>query len=168
MLAGLAVDLSDEFSVLEPLQRRGGSVPLTVDRHGADLAAALDGPTRIVGHSWGAMLGLNLAASHPELVDRLALVGCGTYDEASRAEHDRLMAERLGGEGRARKAQLKAQYARASAAERDVILADRGRQSAVAQSYELLSGALDPVDTDLPLDAQGHDETWDDAMRRQR
>jgi pimeloyl-ACP methyl ester carboxylesterase len=167
MLGRLAIDLSGDFRVSEPLQRRGGSVPLTVDLHVTDLAAVLEGPTRVVGHSWGAMLGLNLAAAHPELVERLALVGCGTYDRASRAEHDRLMAQRLGAEGRARKEQLKAAAFGATADERDLLLAERGRQSAIAQSYELLPDALDPAPTDLPLDAKGHDETWDDAMRRQ-
>jgi pimeloyl-ACP methyl ester carboxylesterase len=38
----------------------------------------------LVGHSWGAMLALCYAAEHP--VERVVLVGCGTFDEASRAE----------------------------------------------------------------------------------
>lgn len=165
-VARLAVDLSPRFRVLEPRQRRRGDAPLTVESHVADLAAILDRPARIVGHSWGAMLGLCFAATHPGLVERLALVGCGTFDDASRAAHDQAMAERLGPEGAARKAALK--HAMADADERDRLLAERGRQSLVAQSVDLLPDALDPAATDLPLDAVGHEETWNDVLRRQR
>lgn len=172
-LASLAIELADEFRVLEPLQRRSGPVPLTVDRHVADLASVLDdpeldAPVRVVGHSWGAMLALNLAAAHPALVDRVVLVGCGTFDEDARALHDRAMTDRLGSEGRREKERLKAAMAGASDDERDQLLAERGRQSAIAQSYELLPDALDAAPTDLPLDARGHEETWNDVLRRQR
>ena len=36
-MAPLAVQLSDEFDVIEPLQRGGGALPLTVAVHVADL-----------------------------------------------------------------------------------------------------------------------------------
>jgi pimeloyl-ACP methyl ester carboxylesterase len=83
----LATDLSDEFRVLEPWQRRSGEVALTVDRHVADLAAVLPEPAVVIGSSWGAMLGLSFAVAHPDLVHAVVLVGCGTYDEASRAAY---------------------------------------------------------------------------------
>ena len=56
---GVAEGLSDEFRVLEPLQRRhsGGSV-LSVEGHVEDLAEVMPGPAAIVGHSWDAMLAL--------------------------------------------------------------------------------------------------------------
>jgi pimeloyl-ACP methyl ester carboxylesterase len=66
--AGLARALADEFSVLEPLQRRSGMVPLTVSQHVEDLAAIAPTGSAIVGHSWGAMLGLSFAACFPDRV----------------------------------------------------------------------------------------------------
>ena len=73
------------YRVLEPLQRRSGGPSLTVARHVADLDEVLSPGVALVGWSWGAMLGLSFAAAHPERVRCLALVGCGTYDECSRA-----------------------------------------------------------------------------------
>src|SRR5690349_10165009 len=68
-VAGLAVPLADEFRVLEPMQRRtNGATMLTVADHVEDLAGVLEGPTLIVGWSWGAMLALSFAVAHPELV----------------------------------------------------------------------------------------------------
>ena len=72
-VAGLARDLSEFATILEPLQRRSGQIPLTVAQHVADLAEVLPEPVIIVGWSWGAMLGLSFAATHPDLVRSLAL-----------------------------------------------------------------------------------------------
>jgi pimeloyl-ACP methyl ester carboxylesterase len=88
-VAGLATGLAGDFEVWEPLQRRSGEVELTVDRHVDDLHDVAPHPVLIVGHSWGAMLGLSYAARYPELVRALTLVGCGTYTQASRDEYER-------------------------------------------------------------------------------
>ena len=118
-IAGLALGLAGDFEVWEPFQRGSGEVDLTVDRHVADLHEVAPKPATIVGHSWGAMLGLSYAARYPEEVRALVLVGCGTYNEASRAEYLR---------------------------RRD---------------------ASDPQAQRVPDDATGHEETWQDALRRQ-
>ena len=83
--AGLARGLSSDFFVLEPFQRSSGTVPLTVAQHVNDLASIAPEPCAIVGHSWGAMLGLSFTARYPNRVTRLTLVGCGTYNEECRA-----------------------------------------------------------------------------------
>jgi pimeloyl-ACP methyl ester carboxylesterase len=88
-VADLALGLAGDFEVWEPLQRRSGEVALTVDRHVTDLRDVAPDVTSIVGHSWGAMLGLSYAARYPDGVRALALVGCGTYDQATRAEYAR-------------------------------------------------------------------------------
>src|SRR5437870_1846151 len=93
-VSALASALADGFRVLEPFQRRSGEVPLTVAQHVADLAAAVDAPATVIGWSWGAMLGLAFAAAHPELVRALVLIGCATFDAASRALYDAAIHER--------------------------------------------------------------------------
>ena len=80
-MAPVARELHD---ALEPHQRRSAGEPLTVAIHVADLHDLVDEPPTLVGHSWGAMLALCYAAEHP--VDRLVLIGCGTFDETARAE----------------------------------------------------------------------------------
>lgn len=163
--AGLAAALAPEFEAWEPLQRRGGEVELTVDRHVADLRAVAPDAATIVGHSWGAMLGLSYAARHPTAVRALALVGCGTYDERSRAEYERRFEARLDDEGRARRSELATLTARARTdAERDRVLALRGDLAAEVQSVDLLPESESAA---LPADAAGHEETWRDVLRRQ-
>jgi pimeloyl-ACP methyl ester carboxylesterase len=164
---GLAAPLGDEFRVLEPLQRRAdGVTPLTVARHVDDLAAVLDEPALVVGWSWGAMLGLSFTVAHPELVRALVLVGCGTYDEASRAEYHRISVANLGADGPAMKAELVARLAAATTDEaRDAIVAERGARADRAQAYDLLPD--DPEEPPTRVDARGHEETWADVMRLQ-
>ena len=71
-----------------PHQRGSSDRPLSVAIHVQDLheiiEAECDAPPVLVGHSWGAMLALAYAAEHPEATAGLALIGCGTFTEASR------------------------------------------------------------------------------------
>ncbi|MBP1633215.1 MAG: hypothetical protein H6Q11_1503 [Acidobacteria bacterium] len=153
------------FTVLEPLQRRWGGVPLTVARHVADLAAVLPPGAALVGWSWGAMLALSFAAAHPGRARSLALVGCGTYDEASRAALGEALDARLGEDGRRRAEALKGALEAASS--------ERERDRALGQLGQLV-GAAEACDP-LPFgegetwwfDARGHEETWADVLRLQ-
>lgn len=45
-------------------------------------------------HSWGATPALCYAAAHPNTVGPIALVGCGTFDAASRARMKEILQER--------------------------------------------------------------------------
>lgn len=96
----LAEGLADRFRVLEPWQRGSGSETLSVASHIADLheliRARCDGPVAIVGESWGAMLTLAFAAAHPDVAAALVLVGCGTFDPATRGVMRAKIAERSG------------------------------------------------------------------------
>ena len=155
--AGLARALAGPFRVLEPLQRRSGGAPLTVARHVADLAevvARCPTPPALVGHSWGAMLALVFAAAHPARVRAVALVGCGTFDAASRAELARRIEARLDGATRARMAALDPR--------RDADLAAWGALLGAATGVDLL-----PEEAPARCDARGHRESWGDMLRLQ-
>ena len=78
--------LADDFTVLAPdLPGHGESAnPMGDYSHGAfasglrDLLATLDiGPVTVIGHSLGGGVAMQLAYQHPELVDRLVLIGSG-------------------------------------------------------------------------------------------
>ena len=88
--APIARRLSALFRTIEPYQRGSGNETLTVSRHVEDLHQLIqsmqnDSKPSIVGESWGAMLALAYASAYPDTTDALVLVGCGTFDKASRA-----------------------------------------------------------------------------------
>src|SRR5262245_9578129 len=150
--------------MLEPLQRRSGAVPLTVAQHVDDLARVLPCRMPIVGWSWGAMLALSFAVDHPDLVQSLVLIGCGTYDPSARAMFASAMSRRLGADGRRRMAELRLAFEAArDPSTRDDLLAQRGALSTQAQSVALIEANT----SDLAADARGHEETWNDVLRRQ-
>jgi pimeloyl-ACP methyl ester carboxylesterase len=161
--ASLARDLAADFMVLEPRQRHSGGPRLTVARHVEDLAAVLPPGAALVGWSWGAMLALSFAGRHPGKVRSVALVGCGTYDAPTRDVYERVLAARLGEEGRRRVAELRRRLTAAVGAEGDRLLAALGRLLGEAQSCEPLSPTGDPV----VVDRRGHEETWADVLRLQ-
>lgn len=162
--APLARGLADRFRVLEPWQRGAGEIPLAVARHVADLDRAIRThcpaePPALVGESWGAMLALAFAAEHPETVSAVALVGCGTFDAASRARMHEILDERTDEALRRRLTKLR----------RNIADPDRRLREQFRLIQPLYS--RDPVDASPDLfrhfDARAHRETWDDFLRLQ-
>lgn len=135
--------------MLEPLQRRSGAEVLTVETHVEDLAHVTPQRMLWVGHSRGAMLALSFATAHPELVQAVMIVGCGTYDEATR----RIYRDRFDAllTARGLLAKLGALHARELAAlddaTRDRLLLEQGRIASDAETYELCEPNEDVEDT---------------------
>jgi pimeloyl-ACP methyl ester carboxylesterase len=166
--APLARLLAPHFSVLEPLQRRSGQVALTVSLHVEDLAAIAPQPALLIGWSWGAMLGLSFAARYPDRVSGLVLVGCGTYDEASRTLYQRALERLLGEPGLRELAELRQQLAaEMDPARRDALRGQLGALSMRAQSFEPIAEGA-PDGERLAVDDQGNQETWQDVLSLQR
>ncbi len=165
--AGLARRLGRDFIVVEPLQRRSGRVQLTVARHVEDLAEIAPNPAVLIGHSWGAMLGLSYAARFPEKVSSLVLIGCGTYDASSRLLLRLSLERRLGEAGALQLRNLQERCSsEESAAVRDALLGEIGTAVMCAESYELID-EQEP-EMIMPADAAGNLETWGDVLRLQR
>jgi pimeloyl-ACP methyl ester carboxylesterase len=78
-MAPVAHRLSGKRGVLEPLQT-ATSVDAMVDELRNTLVEHGSPPATLIGSSWGAMLAFLLAGRHPELVQRLVLVGSGAFD----------------------------------------------------------------------------------------
>jgi pimeloyl-ACP methyl ester carboxylesterase len=162
-------------TVLEPQQRRSGSVPVTVQQHIDDHVAALPPGITLVGWSWGAMLALSYTAQHPHRVAKLVLVGCGTYDEAGRIAYRQAMTERMGTLQRAELESLQRRFGEVGPDGRNRIIESIGRLSNRAQAVDEYpespcpdaGSALDPL-TETPPDALGYEQTWKDVLARQR
>jgi pimeloyl-ACP methyl ester carboxylesterase len=161
-MSAVAAGLADAYRVLEPFQRRSGGAPLTVARHVEDLHGVVSGcrPDRpvLVGHSWGAMLALAYGAAHPGCTAGIVLVGCGTFDRASRERMRATVEGRLREDQRARLAAVPAQ------------LPDPDRQLAAIGDLLLPVYSHDVSATSLGVercDGHGHDEAWGDMVRLQ-
>jgi pimeloyl-ACP methyl ester carboxylesterase len=163
-MAAVARGLADAFRVLEPFQRGSGGEPLTVAWHVADLHELIQercAGTRpaIVGSSWGAMLALAYAAAHPDAAGPLVLIGCGTFDLASRARMQEILATRMTDEMKQRMEQIASQHADANEAFQAV------------GNFLLPVYSFDPATTDLelePCDVQAYEESWSDMVRLQQ
>lgn len=162
-LAPVARELADSFRVLEPFQRGSDVEPLTVARHVEDLHDLLASrgdpePPAVIGHSWGAMLALAHAAEYPEDLRSLVLIGCGTFDEASRRRLTETRDARMGVDLRRRIEQLHLEVP-----DPDERLRMTGELILPAYSFDLASRELE-LDA---CDARAHHESWDDMMRLQ-
>ncbi|MCP4958018.1 MAG: alpha/beta hydrolase [Actinomycetia bacterium] len=162
---GLAELLSNNFRVVEPIQRASGSVRLTVDQHVRDLADVLESPATLVGWSWGAMLALSAAASRPELISGVVVIGCGTYDNNSRSIYNRALAGRLSPSHTDQLARL-TRIAENASRGRDA------RNRAFAKCAQIIEECQSKVSAKyyMPIevaDKDGFDETWADVLRLQ-
>lgn len=158
----LAKELGRYCRVVEPFQREAGEVKLTVDGHVEDLYDLIkvkceaEKPT-LVGHSWGAMLALAYAARYGDSVKRLILVGCGTFDEASRSEL-RVRLEKL--MTKEKQKELREIEAIANVDERKKRSADFHDG---LYAYEMIEGDRAAVRFDL----ESHTQSWNDMLRQQ-
>ena len=161
--APIAEGLSDDFRVFEPWQRGSSEKPLTVAIHIEDLdrlvnSQCADEKPVIVGESWGAMLALAYAAEHSERIGPIVLIGCGTFDEISRAEAVKVRDHRI------------RDYIEEHPEYRsdlDLSLGERiMKWHGITDVYELDPGIIvNPVAE--PLDMKAHTETWNDMLHCQ-
>jgi len=159
----VAEQLATQFRVIEPFQRGSSAEELTVARHVRDLQDVIEkhcGTNKplVVGHSWGAMLALAWAAEHSDAAKAIVLVGCGTFDTASRQQMETIREKRMDANFHQRTAQLDRKYP-----DPDVRLAVLGSMYQQLDSVDLIE-----VKNDLhQCDAAAHEQTWADMIRLQ-
>jgi len=93
-MAPVARELSAEWGVVEPLQA-ADSLQRQVEELRAILVDNASLPVVLVGSSWGAMLGFILSARHPELVQKLVMVGCPVFEARYAAQMQAIRFSRL-------------------------------------------------------------------------
>ena len=164
-MAPVAKRLSERFHVIEPFQRKGNpEQPSTVARHIADLNDIIDtycadGKPILVGHSWGAMLALAYTAAYPDNAASIVLIGCGTFDAASREQMNAIRRQRM-----TRHIFQRLQKRIESVDDPNERLKLQGKMMMQVDSYDLAH-----VDDEVVYyDALGHEQTWRDMMRLQR
>lgn len=160
----IARGLAGSFRVYEPWQRGSGAGRLTVHRHIEDLEAVVrwacaDASPVLVGESWGAMLVLAYAAAFPQRNCPLVLVGCGTFDEASRRCMQQTVASRLTPDMQRRLALIEQEGEESC----DRLMRQYAVVRAVYDLDPVVSG-VDPRDQVQPFDEAAHRQTWDDML----
>jgi pimeloyl-ACP methyl ester carboxylesterase len=188
--AGLAKGLADSFHVLEPWQRGSGDEPLTVATHVEDLhrliASEVEGALTppgsakkaessrfkprpaLVGESWGAMLALAYAAAHPDSAGPIVLVGCGTFDKASRARLEATLEERTDEETRRGIECLAERYP--DPGERFVKMHELTEPLyafAADASLQRAAGSADNAAQPPFFDFRAYEQTWSDMLQLQ-
>jgi pimeloyl-ACP methyl ester carboxylesterase len=79
-MAAVAEELCSDRGILEPLQTEK-SLQRQVEELKSQLQEHANLPVTLIGFSWGAWLSLILAASYPDFVNRLILIGCGPLEQ---------------------------------------------------------------------------------------
>lgn len=76
----VAAELGKDCGVLEPLQT-ADTVEGQVEELATVIRSVSEPPVVLLGHSWGAWLGLLLASAFPDLVRKLILISSGVFEE---------------------------------------------------------------------------------------
>ena len=162
-MGGLAQELSKEFYVIEPWQRISGDIQVNVKQHIEDLHRLVlqhlaNGKPALIGHSWGAMLALAFTSAHPETVNAVVLIGCGTFDTESRTRFKEIIEERKEPDFDQKIQQIAEKYA--------------DQSERMKEQYELISKTYDydhikSDTTDVEMfDFPAHKATWDDMVQQ--
>jgi pimeloyl-ACP methyl ester carboxylesterase len=162
--------LAERFTVVRPDMEGSGRSPVTstptIASFADDLADLLPqlgaGPARVVGHSMATITVRLLAATRPDLVSHLALLGAvpaplpeagqqGQHDRAAKARAGEMPAIADAVMGNATAEATRRDHPGTAAAVRELVL--RQDPEGYARSCEALAGAPDPgpVDPELPL-----------------
>jgi pimeloyl-ACP methyl ester carboxylesterase len=93
-MAPVARRLAQKYGVLEPLQS-ANSVQGQIAELKTQIGSCTNQPVTLIGSSWGAVLSLLFTARHQETVNRLILIGCGTFSKEDSAKVESIRNQRL-------------------------------------------------------------------------
>ncbi len=162
----VARGLEYAFRVFEPWQRGSGGISLSVARHVQDLhdvrhsCCPAERPA-LVGESWGAMLALAYAAEYPDEAGPIALIGCGTFDAASRSQMQMNLEERIDDQLRQHLDALDSEFP-----DPEDRLREKYRLTERLYHYAPVDDGHDSEEK-RPFDLSAHRETWADMVRLQ-
>lgn len=160
-LAGMARELSNFCGVAEPIQTQYRIDDLVEELH-LQLLSIGQEPVALIGHSWGAWLGILFAARHPQQVEKLILVDSGPL-EASYAPlimENRL--SRLSGVERERFLYLLARLEAGEESHKDALLTELGALVEKSDCVAYQQDAAQPGDQ-LPNNGRQYAAVWSEA-----
>ena len=154
-MAPVAIELSRDTGVLEPLQTRS-----TIEGQIEELKSVLENnwtlPLTLIGFSWGAWLGFIFTARYPRFVGKLILVSSGPFEEKYAAG---IVAIRLGRLGESEKKEAATLLAKMNAnVPDDRTLARFGELISMSDAYDPL-----PQTVASNVSAGVYESVWEEA-----
>lgn len=144
-MAPVALDLSEDVGVLEPLQ----TAP-TLAGQIEELRAVLEKnaalPVTVIGFSWGAWLGFMVAAKYPSLVKKLIMVGSASFEEKDTEKIYQTRLSRLSEEDKTEVNSIAEVINNPAAENRNAAFARLGELLSKADSYDPVSRGPEPID----------------------
>jgi len=157
-MAPVARELAAERGVLEPLQTAA-----TLEGQLAELNTVLtenDGqPVTLIGFSWGAWLSFIFAARYPARVNKLILIGSGSYAEKFTEGIQQTRLNRLNAADRAEVEALFAVLTSPLANDKNRAFARFGRLLSIADAYDPIRYEADTIDYRVEI----FEPVWQDA-----
>jgi pimeloyl-ACP methyl ester carboxylesterase len=161
-MAPVARKLAIGHGVLEPLQT-GLTVGEQVEELKEALLKSARLPVTLIGFSWGAWLSFIFAATYPELVKKLILVGSGGYEEKyGRKTHQARMA-RFSSQEKLEFKALENLLGNHKAKDKDVIVAKLGALFTKIDTYDPLPQGKGKVEK-VSCSADIFKSVWKDAQ----
>ena len=162
-MAPVAKELAATWGVLEPLQTATSIAGQVEELRGIVMENG-DPPVRLIGSSWGAMLGFLFAAQHSKLVGKLILIGSGVYEDQYATMIQETRFSRLAdGEQREGRALLDT-LAHPGIQDKKAALARLGALFTKADAFDPLTLDIEVVDHQYEL----HQSVWQEAQELRR
>ena len=143
-MAPVARRLAMARGVLEPFQS-ATSVDGQVDELGRTLRQYGRPPLTVIGFSWGAWLGLLLAAARPDLVEKLILIGCAPLEASQALRIETVRLSRLTESERTEFHRLQQAWLDPGFKDRNALLARLGALFSKADACDPLPGPAESV-----------------------
>lgn len=159
-MAPVARELASDRGVLEPLQT-ADTLEGQVEELKGVLEKKADLPVTLIGYSWGAWLGLLVAARQPTLVERLIMVSSGPFEERYARDIMNTRLNRLTQPEQIEMSALMERLGDPTNEDKDTIMARMGELISKADSYD----AMQHEDEVLGVCYRVFQSVWNDAEK---
>jgi pimeloyl-ACP methyl ester carboxylesterase len=169
-VAAIAVELSKDYGVLEPIQTKTTISGLILELHEIfDTHSIL--PVTLIGHSWGAWLSYIFASSYPSMVKKLILVGAGPFKDEYVPEIEKNRLSRLSETEKSEYIDLSTQLGSGEVIvnrdESDRMLKRFSQLVIKSDTYSFLENESEEYNT-IPTDALMYNSIWNEASEMRK
>ena len=159
-MAPVAEELSPDYGILEPLQTEH-----SINGQIKELKSILNNnstkPLVLIGWSWGAWLAFIFAASYPEYIRKLILVGSGPFKESYAENIMKTRLSRLSGDDKVRLDSLMTLLNDPNNNKKEILMKDLGKLISKADSFNPIQYESTVVEFDLNI----YQNVWLEASK---